>query len=111
MHGAGGVASLRDTGSLRNTVFAGGGWSLSGWWRAGEFDAALAEVVALEAGTVRGGEHMAGDVGPPAHDRGFSERDDRHPVVRAERGGGLREACHAPDSDVQVGDVLERLVC
>jgi len=38
---------------------------LHGWWRAGEFDAALVQVVALLSGAVGGGEHVAGDVVSP----------------------------------------------
>jgi len=65
----------------------------------------------LEAGLVGGGEHVAGDVVSAAGDRRSGERDDRHPAVRAEFGGGWHEACEAAGGDVQVGDVLERLVC
>ena len=80
-------------------------------WRRcpGQLDAALPQVVALQAGLVGGGEHVPGDVVASAFDRGLGKGDDRHPVIGTELLGDRREARHAPGGDVQVGDVLKRL--
>ena len=110
-------------------VFTRGAVDPVGWWGAyatavvswrrvperwrrcpGQLDAALAQVVALQAGLVGSGEYLAGDVLPAAFDRGLCERDDWHPVIGAEPLGHRDETGHAPGGDVQVGDVLKRLV-
>ena len=62
-------------------------------------------------GSVGGGEHVAGDLAAPCLDRGLRERDDRHPVVGADLASGVREAGQPSGGNVEVGHVLERLVC
>ena len=49
----------------------------------GQLDALMVQVVALQAGLVGGGEHVACDV-VPSRDRGLWQRGDRHPVIGAE---------------------------
>jgi hypothetical protein len=73
---------------------------LRGWWRAGEFDATFVQVVALKPGLVGRGEHLPGDVVAAARDRRLGERDDRHPVIGTELGGGLGKARQSPVGDV-----------
>jgi hypothetical protein len=70
----------------------------------------MVQVVALQARLVGGGEHVACDVVPSACDRGLCQRGDRHPVTGAELLGDRHEARQATGCDVQVGDVLKRLV-
>src|SRR5512132_2883230 len=70
---------------------------------AGELQAARRQVVLVAAEPVRSGEYPTSEVAAPGGKGGLGQRDDRHPLVRAETLGGGDQPVQASGGSLQVG--------